>query len=289
MKEIAIRDSGMLYFGSLLLKQHDKIKTHYEMRTNVYEPISRMFGIQSIVANRRISANAHALELFYDVTFPIELLKTSSRGDIDAESPKNKEKPPPNIPPERKDGPKRHEENAESGEEGEKAIVAWTRHVLKEDAYLCEDFVGYDIYVKNPVRRIEVKTMKDKNNEIYITKNEYEKAHLLEENHWFYVLIYDKKKPKPNTAQLYAFKDLLGLLNLRDKQEELFTPHSKSCTESDIKYNPTYDSFKICLRESIFKEADPPEVLSDIESLLKIYQEQESEKTEASAVLLPVS
>lgn len=266
IRETAIRKSGMVYFTSLLLKEHH-IETYDESKNIVYIPISERFNIRDAVARENILHNTHALKEFYDISWPDKLLRTSLGSEyIDDQ----------NIPRKRKPSdPKPYVENAKLGEDGEHAILIWIKNKYDKNAFLCYDGVGYDIYAKinNQVCRIEVKTLSNRDSAIHITKNEYEKAHEFELEHWFYLLILDNVNP--NEAVLYTYKDLLGLLGLKNKQEQIFMPTPELRTEYDVRYNPTYDSFKICIKESILHEGGPPFVLPDLGNLLNIYKDLE--------------
>jgi len=115
--------------------------------------------------------------------------------------------------------------------------------------YLCKK--------ENAVRCIEVKTMKNKLCSITITKKEYEVAHGEEhiDNYWFYILVWDNIHKDNLASEIYIFKDLLGLIGLRNKSEVLF----KGSLSDDNETLWTHNDFSLQLSECVFNEKDGSE------------------------------
>lgn len=251
LRQVNIRKSGMLYFGCLQHK-HEPIRTFPEMKSLIYKPICKMFNVGKTYETelRKLFASS-VVTTFYGLE-PITQLESSSSSfqSSNGKAVHDVTDQPPKRPKARKrDGPKSWQQNAQRGEKGESLVLSWIKDKRHYDPNACqvEDSKGYDIYAKinNEVRLIEVKTMENIPSVIYITRHEYEVAHRKSKYYWFYIVVLGNTEK--NNPVAYTFKDLLSLLGLQDKEQELF---------KHPKYNIKYDSFSICLDANVFEKCN---------------------------------
>lgn len=251
LHHVNIRKSGMLYFGYLQLREYGTIKTFPEMNSLIYKPIRQRFneGKSCELTLRRLFASS-VVTTFYGIEPLTQLDRISSLQNNHEEAAYDLTKQPFQRPEARnQDEMTLWEQNIQRGRKGESLVLSWIRNKgYDPEAFQVKDTQGYDIYaeIDNEVHLIEVKTIGNIPGDIYITKNEYKVAHNKRKYYWFYIVIIDDREK--NNLVAYTFKDLLSLLGLEDKEQELFTHNSK--------YGIEYDSFSINLDVNVFEKCN---------------------------------
>ena len=251
LHQVNIRKSGMLYFGSLQLREYGTIKTFPEMNSLIYRPIRERFneGKSCEIELRRLFANS-AVTKFYGIEPITQLDRIPSLQNNNEEAAHDLTEQPLQRPEARNpDELTLWERNVQRGKTGESLVLSWIRDKgYDPEAIQVKDTAGYDIYaeIENEVYLIEVKTIGNISKDIHITKNEYKVAHSKRKYYWFYIVILEDGEK--NNPVAYTFKDLLSLLGLQDKEQELFMHNSK--------YGIEYDSFSIHLDANVFEKCN---------------------------------
>lgn len=268
MRQLNIRKSGMLFFGARLLKEH-RIKNYEDLKSLIYRPLYRRFDVPETYKSQlddifRNDTINNALESFYGVVVPeLDRVRKFMGRKEQATNPVRQRSP--RKPKERTNNGDSHwERNADQGDKGELRVLEWIRRnyqVGENEAYRVQDVCGYDIFVQSGLdtKYIEVKTMRNKACSVNITAHEYFVAHrkMFKDNYWFYILVWDQEdKSKTTIPQLYIFKDFLGLLNLRNKRQEIFKCQTLN--------NVSYKSFSVRLDQSILDKCDGMYQLMDV-------------------------
>lgn len=238
--------SGMIYYAANILKSNNDISTYDDLKNTIYKPICNLY-------NKKINTFRPTLDElikesdmitdFYAIEIPENLKRLRNKSELKR------------LPQKRNDDKKKSwQRDKENGNSGEELVENWLNVKFGERcAYRVEDFYGYDIYFQKDYinKLIEVKTMTNKKCAISITKNEYMTA-TKKKNYWFYIVVWNQKA-KESIPELYIFKDLLELLNLKDKKDIIFPHKQIKGYANSIWY---YKEFSIVLNECFFKSAD---------------------------------
>lgn len=244
LHETNIRKSGMLYFANLLLTNSEPIETYDQRKLLIFEPIRKRFDEETTYETSLYNLlYSSALPIFYGQELPRDLIRTNRKPNGEPAYLLDDDEQPPRQPKERNDEQAQWKQNIQRGMNGEETVLTWIRSEFDSAAIQVNDYKGYDIYavIDNQVRLIEVKTLETIPGDIHITRNEYKVAHTKSKYYWFYIVVLNDEGKKT----IYIFNNLLSLLCLQDKDEELFMQNEK--------YGVEYGSFIATLKADVFE------------------------------------